>query len=126
MPSTNLNRELSLPKRIAMGYVMPWLPFATSPVDGKPLLAKSLLSLKYLTLGGRAIHRAMFDPLPERKDGVRYLNPKGELVQPHSATKDKSLQDRYCSSELSNERCTLNLTVCTASNIDLWTQSSCL
>ena len=35
VPSTSLNRELSLPKRLAMSYVMPWLPFTTSPVDGK-------------------------------------------------------------------------------------------
>lgn len=90
----------------------------------KARICQSLLALMYLTLGGRAIYRAMFDPLPERRDGVRYFNPKGELVQPHSATRDKSLQDRYCSSELRIARCSLILTVCIGSNDDLWRQST--
>ena len=47
--------------------------------------------------GGRAIYRAMFEDLPAIDLGkLKYLNPKGELVEPHSATRDEDLIKRYC------------------------------
>ena len=47
VPSSGLSRELSAFKRFGMSYVMPWLPFATSPVDGTSPLSLFPLAEEY-------------------------------------------------------------------------------